>query len=80
MNDTIESRQSTKLSFQSSELGPPPPSHAGECVPFPFGSGEGGGAHSLAGEGVGRGGPYSDERTDTVVLLVYMYIVHIFCG
>ncbi len=38
-------------------MGPPPP--------HPFGSG-GGGANSLAGEGIG--GPNSDEGIDTVVL------------
>jgi hypothetical protein len=56
-----QSRQCARLSLQSSELGPPP-SHAGEGVPplVP------GGAHSLAGEGVG--GPDSNEATDTVVL------------
>jgi hypothetical protein len=56
------SRQSARLSLQSSQLGPPSP--AGECVLLPFGSR--GGTHSLAGEGVG--GPNSDEGTDTVVL------------
>jgi hypothetical protein len=53
----------------------PTPSHAGECVPPPPGSG--GRAHSLAGERVGHGGPNSNEGTDTVVLLVYMYFVAI---
>ncbi len=38
-------RQSTRLSLQSSELGPPPPSPAGEWF--------WGGTHSLAGDGVG---------------------------
>jgi hypothetical protein len=38
----------------------------------------GGGAHSLAIEGVGLRGrvpPYSDEETYTVVLFIYMYFV-----
>jgi hypothetical protein len=48
------SRQSAKLFLQSSELGLPHPPPAGECAPPPaFGSG-GGGAHSLAGEGLGE--------------------------
>ncbi len=46
---------------RSFELGPPTPSPAGECIPPQLGWG-GGGAHSLAGEGVG--GPNSDEGTD----------------
>ncbi len=49
----------------------PTPSPAGECVPPPLlvrGGGE-----TLAG---GRGGvPNSDEGSDTVVLLVFMYFV-----
>jgi hypothetical protein len=55
-----QSRQSTKLSLQSSEMGPSTPSPAGECVPPPFGSwGE---TDSLAGEKEeGGGGPDSDE-------------------
>jgi hypothetical protein len=60
-----QSRQSTRLFLQSSELGPPPaptPSPASESVPTLWFRGEG--THSLAGEGVG--GPYSDEGTDTV--------------
>jgi hypothetical protein len=39
--------------------------HRSASAPFWF---RGGGAHSLAGEGLG--GPNSDERTDTVVLQV----------
>ncbi len=61
-----QSGQSAKLFLQSSELGlhyPPP---------LWFGVG-GWGTHALAGGGVG--GPNSDEGTDTVVLLVYMYFV-----
>ncbi len=53
-----QSIQSARLFIQSSESGPPTPSHAGECA-LPFGSG---GKHSLAGEGVG--GPDSDEGTE----------------
>ncbi len=59
-----QSRQSARLFLQSSDLGPPTLSPAGNCVPPPFSSVEG--AHSLRGEGVG--GPNSDEVTDTVVL------------
>jgi hypothetical protein len=51
-----QSRQSTKLSLQSSELGPP--STAGECVRPSF--------CSLWRGGGGEGGPNSDERTDIV--------------
>jgi hypothetical protein len=46
-----QSRQSTRLFLQSSELGPPAPSTAGECVPPPP-LVQGGGAHSPACEGV----------------------------
>jgi hypothetical protein len=49
-----QSRQSTKLSLQSSELGPP--STAGECVRPSLGSPWRG----------GEGGPNSYERTDSV--------------
>ncbi len=46
-----QSRQSAKLFLQSSELGlPQPPTHMRVCPPHPV---LGGGAHSLAGEGVG---------------------------
>jgi hypothetical protein len=45
-------------------MGPTAPSPAGECVTSLFGSGGGGGTHSLAGEG----GPNSDEETVIVVL------------
>jgi hypothetical protein len=41
-------RQSTRVFLQSSELGPPPPSPADECVP--------------PGTKRGGGGPNSDER------------------
>ncbi len=36
-----QSRHNARIFFQTSELGPPPPtpSSAGECVPSPFGSG-----------------------------------------
>jgi hypothetical protein len=60
-----QSRQSARLSLQSSELAPHPSSPS-ECCPPPFGSGGGGGAYSLAGEGAG--GAKSDEGTDTLVL------------
>ncbi len=52
-----QSRQSGRLFLQSSEMGSPTPSPAGECVPHSFGGGGGGGGggtHSLAGEGVGE--------------------------
>jgi hypothetical protein len=52
---TPHSRQSTKLSRQSSELGLPHPSHAGVLLPRPPPPPvPGRRAHSLAGEGVGR--------------------------
>jgi hypothetical protein len=38
-----QSRQSARLFLKSSELGPPDPSTAGECVPPSFGWGGGGG-------------------------------------
>ncbi len=60
------SRQSDRLLLQSSELGPPIPLPAGERCPSPWFRGGGGGALSLAGEGVG--GPNSDEGTYTLVL------------
>jgi hypothetical protein len=43
-------RQSTWIFLQSSELGPPTPSPAGEVAPSPLVPG---GAYSLVGEGVG---------------------------
>jgi hypothetical protein len=51
---TRQQREDRVLGFFFSRMNwdPPPPSPAGECVP-PFGSGGGGGAHSLAGEGGG---------------------------
>jgi hypothetical protein len=59
--------QSTRLSFQSSELGTPTPSPPRECALPPLSPrGE---THSLAGEGVG--GPNSDEGTDNLVLYAY---------
>ncbi len=65
-----QSGQSAKLFLQSSELGLPQPlTRRRSCPPF----GWGGGTHALASGGVG--GPNSDEGTDTVVLLVYMYFV-----
>jgi hypothetical protein len=59
-----QSRQSARLSLQSSELGPQPPHSQGECAPPSLRFREG--THSLAGGGVG--GPNSDEGTGTVVL------------
>jgi hypothetical protein len=46
-----QSSQSARLFLQSSELGLPHPSPAGECAPPPV---LGGGAHSLAREGLGE--------------------------
>jgi hypothetical protein len=61
-----QSRQSDRLFFQSSELGPFTHSPAGECVtPLSFGGGD-----TLAGDGVE--GSNSDEGTDTVVLSRYI--------
>ncbi len=56
-----------RLSFQSSELGPPPPNGQGSVAPPPFGSKVK--PHSLAGKGVR--GPNSDEGTDNLVLYEY---------
>jgi hypothetical protein len=47
---------------------PPPPHPQASVAPPPFGSVEGGGAHSLGGEGAG--GAKSDEGTDIVILKV----------
>jgi len=59
------SRQSDRLLLQSSELGPPIPLPAGgRCPSLSFRVG--GGALSLAGQGVG--GPNLDEGTYTLVL------------
>jgi hypothetical protein len=71
-----QSRQSTRLFLQSSELGLPP-SPAGECVLPSFGSG--GDTHSLRERG--WGGPNSDGGTDTMVLLsTYLYMHFVFTG
>jgi hypothetical protein len=59
-----QSRQSARLSLQSSEFGPAIPLPADQCCPPP--TLVSGGKHSLAGEGVY--GPNSNEGTDTVVL------------
>jgi hypothetical protein len=66
-----DSRLSARLFLQSSETGPQTPPFPKRVCPLPpFGSG---GAHSLAGEGVGY--PNFDEGTDTLVLYLYMYFV-----
>ncbi len=64
----MHSRQSTKFSLQSSELGPPPPPHPHASVSaHPFGSG---GGTRLREMGVGGGGgPNSDKGTETVFTL-----------
>jgi hypothetical protein len=70
---SAQSRQSAKLFLQSSELGLPHPSPAGECALPPFAWG--GGAHSLAREGVGE----SHFRRGDIhcgTLYIYMYFVH----
>jgi hypothetical protein len=59
---TYIDRVDSRLFLQSSDLGHPTPSPAGDCPPF--GSGWG---YTLACGRVG-GGPNSDEGTDTVVL------------
>jgi hypothetical protein len=72
----IQSRQTAKLFLQSSELGPPTTSHAGECDP------PGPPPHLVPGvehtrlRERGWGSPNSNEGTYTVVLCIYMY----FCG
>ncbi len=57
-------RQSSRLSLQF-QIGSPAPSNSSECCPPPGSKGE---THSLAGEGAG--GANSDEREDTLELLV----------
>ncbi len=68
-----QSRQSAKLFLQSSELGLPNPSPAGECAPPPRFWGKG---HTRWWER-GWESPSSDEGTYTVVLLIYTYFVHL---
>jgi hypothetical protein len=65
-----QSRQSAKLFLQSSEMGHPQPPTRRRVCPPPFGSG---GAHSLAGEGLGE----SQFRrvTYTVVFCIFKYFV-----
>jgi hypothetical protein len=59
-----QSIQSARLSFQSSELDPPPLHPQGSVAPPHFGSN--GGKHTSCG-----GGPNSDDGTDILVLYVY---------
>ncbi len=63
-----QSTQSAKLFLQSLELGLPQPLKRGEyaSVPPPPPLVPGGGAHSLAGEGWGKGGPNSDAQAHTL--------------
>ncbi len=73
-----QSRQSTKLSFQSSNLGSPTPSHAGECVtPPPFGSG--GGGHTRLRER-GWGSPNSNEDRHCMWYSRYICTVCTLCS
>ncbi len=51
-----QSRQSTRLFLQSSELGPPTPSSPGECVPPLLGEEMGGGGALFGREGTCGGG------------------------
>jgi hypothetical protein len=62
-----QTKQSARLSFRSSELGPPLTREGALLLPplSPWGK-----THSLAGEEVG-GGRNSEEWTDTLVLYVY---------
>ncbi len=57
---------SAKISFQSSDLGPPPLTRKGVLLLLPLGPRRE--THSLAGEGWG---PNSDKGTDTLILCVY---------
>jgi hypothetical protein len=66
-----QGRQSAKLFLQSSVLGLPHPSIAGKCAVC---SG-GGGAHSLAGEGVGESQFRRGTYTVVLYLRVYMFFV-----
>jgi hypothetical protein len=63
---TPQSRQSDSFFSNRWNWDHPTPSTAGECVPPSLVPG--GGARSLTGEGVGGGGPKSNEGTYTVVL------------
>jgi hypothetical protein len=63
------SRQSARLSLQSSEVGPPVPSPASECCP-PLWF-RGGGTHSLSEEGAQVAN--SDEGTDTLGIVYSLY-------
>jgi hypothetical protein len=68
-----QSRQNAKLFLQSSELGLPQPLTRRRVCPTPP-LVPGGGAHSLAREGVGESSPNSDEGTYTVVLCICAFI------
>ncbi len=70
---TSQSRQSAKLILQSSELGLPHPLTRRRVCPPPLVPG--GGAHSLAREGVGE---YQYRRRDIHCGTIYMYfVIHI---
>ncbi len=68
-----QSRQSTRLFLQVVRIGTLPPPHPQASVPHPLWFRRGG-IHSLGGDGVW--GPNSDEWTDTVVLLMYEYVLN----
>ncbi len=67
-----QSMQSAHLFSSRRNWDSPNPSPAGECAPFPFGSG---GRGTLAGELGGGRVPNSDEGTYIVVLCKYTYFV-----
>jgi hypothetical protein len=66
-----QSKQSARLSIQSSELGTRTPSPPRECCSPSFWIK--GGDTLVRGGGLRGWGPYSDDRTDTLVLQVYYY-------
>jgi hypothetical protein len=69
-----QSRQSTKLSLQSSELGHTL-TRMRVCFPLPFGSG--GRAYSLAGEGMGGGSQFQRGDGHCGTLGIYVLCVSI---
>ncbi len=69
----VQSRQSARLSLQSSELAPPAPSPAGECCPHPSLAPRGGGTHSLAGRGGGSQFGRRDRHSGTLGIVYYIH-------